>query len=141
MVNIKRISQATVVILGPLFLCACFGLTIVEDVRNPSRYFDKAYREIEKINRQDPSREGRVENLHILIYDGSDRQIVELTVPLWLANNYLELGEEIDDIERDLDFEKHYEFDWDCFDNLGDLGPGLLIEIDDNNSKILLWLE
>jgi len=141
MEKLKRMAQVAGIVLIPFFLSACFSLNIVENVKNPSRYFKKAYRQIEEIHRHNPNREGRAQHLHLLVYDGSDHQIVEITVPLWLVNDCVNLSEEIAEIGKEVDFEERYDFDWRGIEDLEEIGPGLLVEIDDEESRILIWLE
>lgn len=141
MEKLKRKTQIVAVIFLSLLLSACFNLRIIENVKNPDRYFRKAYREIEDIHRNNPEREGSPQHIYVLIYDGSDRNLIQVTAPLWLVNGCMDLGMEI--AEKDYDFEERYDFDWRGLKDLGQVGPGLLVEVVDSEdeTKILIWLK
>lgn len=141
MEKLKRKTQVVIIVLTPLFLCACLSFNIIENVKDPSRYFKKAHRQIEEIHKQYPNREGRPHHINLLIYDGSDRDLIELTVPLWLADGCVDLGKSMAEIEHESDFDEKYDFDWEAIEDLGQLGPGLLVEIEDEKDRILIWLQ
>ena len=137
----KRKVQIIVIVLVPLFLSACLCIKIAENVKNPSPYFKRAYRQIEEIQRHYPNREGRPHHIHLLIYDGSDRDVIEITAPLWLVNGCIDLGMSVAERENEFDFEERYDFDWEAIRDLGQIGPGLLVEVDDEDGRVLIWLK
>ena len=143
MEKLKRKTQILAVILIPLFVSACFNLQIIKNVKKPERYFKKAYREIEKIHRNNPEREGSPHRIHVLIYEGSDRNLIQVTAPLWLVNSCMDFGANMAEDNNDFDFEERYDFDWRGLKNLGQVGPGLLFEVDDleQETKILICME
>ena len=141
MEKLKRRTQIIAAVLIPLFVSACFNLQIIKNVKKPDRYFKKAHREIEGIHRNNPDREGRPHKIHVLIYEGSDRNLIQVTAPLWLVNGCMDFGAE--SAENDFDFEDRFDFDWKGLENLGQVGPGLLVEVNDleEKTKILIWLK
>ncbi len=143
MEKLKRRTQIIAVVLIPLFVSACFNLQIIKNVKKPDRYFKKANREIEKIHRNTPDREGRPRKIHILIYEGSDRDLIQVSVPLWLVNRCMDIGAGIDENDNEFDFEDRFDFDWKGLKNLGQVGPGLLVDVNDieDETRILIWLK
>ena len=126
----------------PLFLSACFRVQVIDHARNPQGYFDKAYRQIEKLERERPDRRGRAHELVLLMHEDSEDQIVRVSVPIWLVNFGMKVGMKAAEHEhRSNKWEDRYEFEWRALKDLGQLGPGLLVAIDDERDKILIWLE
>jgi hypothetical protein len=143
--SLKRLVMKKVFQIGLLsalsaFLISCIALEIKENVKNPNRYFLEAYRQIERIHKRYPRREGRPHSIHVLIYEGSHRKLFRVTAPVWIANNYREVVAAAEE-HHGFDFEDEYDIDWRGLDDLKDIGPGLLFELDDQKSKILIWLE
>lgn len=133
--------QIITVVLLVLFLSACFNVRVMENVENPDRYFKKAYRQIEQIHRRYPDREGTAHSIHILVYEGSERKLIKVSSPLWVVNSCMDLGMELAENDSEVDFEERYDFDWRDFKDLRQFGPGLLVEVDDEEDKILIWLQ
>lgn len=141
MEKLKRKSQIVLLILLPVLLSACFAVRVVENVKDPGRFFGKAYNQIERIHEQYPRREGDPHSIHVLIYEGSDRKIIKVSAPLWTVNACMDLGMWAAEKGNEFDFEERYDIDWRGLRDLGQIGPGLLVEVDDEENKILIWLE
>jgi len=141
MEKLRRTSQVGLLILLPVLLSACFAVKVVENVKDPERYFKKAYSQIERIHEQYPDREGRPHSIHVLIFEGSDRKIIKVSAPLWIANACMDLGMWAAEKDNEFDFEERYDIDWREIRDFGQIGPGLLVEVDDEEDKILIWLE
>lgn len=141
MENWKRVIKVAAAVFVPFLLSACFGISIQEDVKNPSRYFKRARSRIEEIQSRYSHIKQRPHHVHLLIYEGSDCKLVRLSVPLWLVNGCLELGMEAAEKENEFDFEDRYDFDWRAIKDLGQFGKGLLVEVEDEEDWILIWLE
>lgn len=137
----KRYAQAVLAIVFLVMTSACFAVRVVENVRNPSRYFDQAYSEIERIHRLDPHREGTPRRVKVLIYDASERKLIRIAAPFWLVETCADIGERASQDREEMDFAKRYDFDWGGLEDLEKVGPGLLAEIDDHRNKILVWID
>lgn len=124
-----------------VFLCSCFTLNIVRNVKNPDKYFRKAYRQIEEIHMRYPRRNGRAHTLHVWIYDGKDRKLVQASAPILVVNHIMDSEMDTARVDQEFDFEEKYDIDWDGIKDLDRFGPGLLFELDDEKSRILIWLE
>src|SRR5687768_17453525 len=86
-----------------LILTAVTGsgcLVQIEHVRDPRSHFEAARREAERLQ----GRRGPAKELNVLVYDASDRKLVRVSIPMWLARK----------IEDKVDWEK--EIDWDTDD-------------------------
>ncbi|MFQ6109561.1 MAG: hypothetical protein ACE5L7_08425 [Candidatus Aminicenantales bacterium] len=123
-----------------MVLSSCVAFEVKQNVKNPHRYFRNAYRQIEKIHSLHPNREGRATCVHFLIYESSRRKLIRATVPVWVTNGCRDLGKRARRAQ-DLDFEGEYDIDWEGISDLGQIGPGLLFELSDTKSKVLIWLE
>ncbi len=126
----------------PLFLCACLRVQVVNRAGDAGAYFEKAYRQIDRIERGHPNRRGRAHELCLLLHHDSEDQVVRVAVPLWLVNFGLKVGMKAAEHEHGSDrWEDRYKFEWRAIKDLGRLGPGLLVAVDDERDKILIWLE
>lgn len=132
--------QVLTLVLIPLFLCACFSVRIKKDVKNPDRYFRRAYSRIERLQRKYPERRGPSKEFMVLIYDHSDKQLIQVEAPFWLVDSCMEIGIKASE-DEEFDFEERYDFDWRGLRDLEEIGPGLLVEVEDDDNKILIWVE
>lgn len=139
MMKFRTKIQVVGIILLSLFLSACFLVKIKKGVDDPSSYFRKAYRQIERIHREDPDREGSPRRIHILVYDGSSRELIRVTTALWLVNWCLDVGAK--HAEWDGEFDEEFEFDWRAIKDFHQLGPGLLVEVEAEEEQVLIWLQ
>ncbi|UCC39148.1 MAG: hypothetical protein JSV96_15290 [Candidatus Aminicenantes bacterium] len=137
----KRKTQIVAIVFLVLFLSACFNVRIIENVKSPDRYFKKAYGQIEEIHRRYPDRERRPDTIQILIYEEKENKIVKVSTPIWLANGCLDLGMWAAEKEGEINFEGRYDFDWSDIRDLSRIGSGLLVEIEDEKNKVLIWLK
>lgn len=141
MSRLKRKAQLTLALLIPLLLSACFGIKIIDDVKDPEPYFDEAYSEIDRIHKQHPNREGIPSRIHLMFYDCADRDLVMLELPLSLIEGSLDLCLEETEEDWRFDFEDRFDFDWSEIKDVRQLGMGLLVEVDSEEGKILIWLD
>jgi hypothetical protein len=126
----------------PLLLCACLRVQVIHHARDPQAYIDRAYKQIDRLERDHPNRIGRAHELVLLIHEDSEDQIVRLSVPIWLVNFGIKVGMKAAEHEhRSNKWKDRYEFDWRALKDLGRIGPGLLVAVDDERDKILIWLE
>jgi hypothetical protein len=141
--DMKKLPQAARV-LGILalllLLTACLNVQIERGVHDPSSRFDRALQEIEKIEQDYPGRQGRPTNLCLMIHDSSSRELIRLRVPLWIVDLALEAGIEADAHDHYSRYRERYDLDWKALKHLGQFGPGLLVSVDDDRNKILIWL-
>jgi hypothetical protein len=126
----------------PLFLSACFKVQVIGHARDPQAYFDKAYRQLDRLERDYPDRKGRAHKLVVLIHEDSEDQIVKVSVPIWLANFGMKVGMKAAEHEHKSNkWKDRYELEWRAIKDLGRFGPGLLVSIDEDRDKVLIWLE
>ncbi len=139
--KIKKATQIALLILIPLLSAGCFTVRVIKNVKNPDRYFDSAYKRIDYIHQKCPNREGRASSIRVLVYEASERQLVKVSAPFWLVNTCMDIGIKAADEEEGFEFDEQYDFDWRDIKDLEKLGPGLLVEIEDEESKVLIWLD
>jgi len=119
---------------------ACMGVRVMQGVHDPDSYFDRARHEIRRIETEDPARRGHVRQLCLLVYDRHSSELVEVTTPLWLANACLDLGLSAEEHDRDYGLHERYGVNLKALKDLQRLGPGLLVELNDEDSQVLVWL-
>lgn len=141
MEGLRRKIQVAAVIFIALLLSSCFDISIVRGVKDPHRYFKRAYSRIEEIHRHYPKREKRAHRLQLLIYENSEGNVVQMSLPLWFVRGCLDMGMKMAEGRNHFDFDEKYDFDWKAIRDLGRLGRGLLVEVEDEDNKVLIWLE
>ncbi len=124
-----------------MFFLGCFTVRVIRNVKDPDRYFSAAHKRIMDIHQKRPNREGRANSIRVLVYEASERQIVKVSAPFWLVNTCMDIGIKAADEEEGFEFDERYDFDWKDIKDLEKLGPGLLVEIEDEESKVLIWLD
>jgi hypothetical protein len=139
--KMKKVTQTVLLILIFLILTGCFTVRVIKNVKNPNRYFDSAHKRIDLIHLKCPNREGRADSIQVLVYESSERQVIKVSAPFWLVNTCMDIGIKEADEEEGFEFDEHYDFDWRDIKDLEKLGPGLLVEIEDEESKVLIWLD
>jgi len=128
--------------LLPLVLAACFKVQVINHTKDPASYFDKAYKQLSRIEKDHPNREGRAHRLCLLIHEDQESQIVRVTVPIWLVNFGIRVGMKAAEHDHGSNkWRDRYEFDWHAIEDFGRFGPGLLAAVDDAQNKVLVWLE
>jgi hypothetical protein len=123
-------------LLVAMLTTGCF--VEVHHVDDPRRAFDRARTEAAQV----AGRPGRAHEVNVLVYEPDDRQLVKVSVPLWIARKIakhdgadLELGDEVGErvrgrLERRLRLE-----------DLERAGRGVMVEVlDDDGSQVLVWL-
>lgn len=125
----RRILGAVVVALA-----ASGCLVGITHVRDPSAAFRDARVEAERLQ----GRKGRAHTLHVLAYDPKDRELVRVSLPLWMVRK---AGEEELDVDcqhehaRDV-VKRHVRLK-----DLEKAGLGILIEVqEDGGERVLVWL-
>jgi hypothetical protein len=140
-VTMKRRTRMTAAMLMPLVFTACIGIHIERGVHDADAYFEKAYREIARIERAGHGRSRRAHRLCLLIRDAEEDQIIRLSVPMWIVNACLDAGMKASDDGHEYDARKHYDLDWKAVKDLGQYGPGLLVAVEEERDKVLIWLK
>ncbi len=145
--TIKTFWKLGAIILIALYLSGCLYVDVIDNVKNPERYFREAHREIARIPRRDRfHRKQRPEQLHILIYERSERKIVKVILPVGIVDSCSDLEHRIEEECDEFGFEKRYDLkryklNRKKFRNLRHKSPGYLAEFKDKDSKVLIWLK
>ncbi|MBD3412940.1 MAG: hypothetical protein GF421_00720 [Candidatus Aminicenantes bacterium] len=117
-----------------ILMSGCFCVEVKQNVNNPGKYFRQAVRKINDLHRIYPDRRGPVSTIHVLVYDRSELELVRVIAPMWLIDAGMDYCDTYD-IETDIDF------DFNEIRSFKDIGPGMLVEVDGEDSRILVWLE
>ena len=128
--------------LGLLVLAAssCIGISIIRDCPDPDSYFARAAREVERLEARRGFSHRTVHTLCVLAFDQDDGELVRVEVPMWLVKAFLNAGLSAAEHDRNFDFEGRYGIDWRKFRDLSQFGPGLLVSVEDEESRVLVWL-
>lgn len=137
----KHLLKPTGLAILLLFFCSCFSVRIIENIENPDHYFSKTYDKIEKLYHRFPERKGPVNFLNVLVHEGRSRKIVIVRIPIWIVNSCLKLGWKAVQYNRDFGCVRKYEVDWKGMKSLSQFGPGLLVQVEDERDRILIWLK
>jgi hypothetical protein len=117
-----------------LLMSGCLYVEVKDNVKNPDKYFREANRKIRKLERQFPDRRGPVSTISVLVYESSEQKIIRVEAPLCLIDACMDTSDIHDiDIGCDFNFQK--------IRDLKDLGPGMIMEADTEESRILIWIE
>jgi hypothetical protein len=130
-----RTAVAVVALLG---VASAGCLVKVTHVSDPSNAFARARDEAVR----DASRHGRASQLNVLAWDPGDREMVRVSVPLWLLHKV-----EHDVDWDDIDGEGHDHEPWRRqmgklrWEDIERAGPGILLEVtEDEGDRVLVWL-
>jgi hypothetical protein len=137
----KTIIGSVLLLVGFLFFNACIKVHVVQNVRNPNRYFRRAMRQIEVIQRRARWRREPARSLHALVYERDERKLFKVVIPLGAVSACLDIGVWTED-ELDLrELERRHDFDWKGVQNDGEAEPGLAAQFKDEDSRVLVWYE
>ncbi len=139
----RRVAMAALLVLAAASLSACIGVRVERHVGDIDARFDRALDRIGDLERHNPRREGHARHLVVLAADARDHEVVQVTVPMWMARMALDAGldSEMDGHGHGRDVRDRYRVDWRGARDLDELGPGLLVSVDDDGSRVLVWLE
>ncbi|MFW6160999.1 MAG: hypothetical protein ACOC57_07655 [Acidobacteriota bacterium] len=135
----KNLIVPTLAGAAVLFLNSCFAVQILEDVKNPDKYFKKAYDDINKVHRIDPQRKGDCRQVHILVYDYTEMKLIRVKAPFWLIDKCPDFDDQ--PFERETVVGRQFGFDWKGIKDLKKIGPGLLLEVDGQGDRVLIWID
>lgn len=130
-------SKGLAIVLAAL-LGTAGCLVHVEKVDDPEQAFTEARKDALKLRGQ----KGSVRELNVLAYDAGDRELVRVTVPLWLLRKALN-DDDDESIDLDLDSTEHLDAVAGHFSmkDLERAGPGVLLEVQENDGeRVLVWL-
>jgi hypothetical protein len=130
-------------LIALVFLNGCMNLRIESDIDYPAGLFKETKKKIETIQDNDPHRKGEVSKINILVYDGEDRDLVQVSFKKNTAEKYLK-EEGISSSSEGKKYSKKYaNFDFEKIKDLDKIGPGLLIEVEElkEKSHVIIWLD
>lgn len=114
-------------------------LVHIMEVRDPEPFFRQARAEASRYQ----GRPGPARELNVLVYDRSDRKLVQVRLPMWLVRK---ADEHVDWDEVDLDDDGEEAFRrvrrHVALRELEKAGPGILVEVDhhEEGEQVLVWL-
>jgi len=140
---VKKLFFLVILIVILLATSACFDFRVESDVDFPIQRFAAARERLSALERHNPDRVGKASNMHILVYDGSSRELVTGVIPMSLVRLGIEEGERSEERSPQKAVSRYVDFDWRQVERLSRLGPGLLVQVEDmaDDTHVLLWLE
>ena len=136
----KPSVRAAGLALLALSAAACFRVHVIEDCRDGEARFLRASREIERLQEANPERRGRAREICILVHNSQDGELIQVRTSMTLFKAALSLAADIAEDNDDFEFERKYGLAWRKLRNLDRFGPGLLIAVEDEESRILIWM-
>jgi len=129
---LRRRCVLGVIAAAALALTGCMVEVTVDRVADPGPAFARARREA--LRHQ--GRRGPAQQLNLVAYDRDEQQLVRLSVPMWLVR-------ELDDDDIQLEGHDAVERRLRRHLRLRDLqeaGPGILLEVEEHDGRVLIWL-
>jgi hypothetical protein len=124
----QRIFAITVVLAG-LLAGAC--LVEINHTDDPGPAFAQAHAEADRLQ----GKTGHPHKVNVLVFDPSERKLVHVCVPLWLARKVARDGE-VDLGEVDGRMSRRLRLR-----DLEEAGLGVLVEVEeDDGDRVLVWL-
>lgn len=128
----KRLSVLGFVVAAALAATGCLVEVTVDRVADPGPAFDKARKEALRYQ----GRRGPAHQLNLVAYDRDDGELVRISVPMWVVR-------ELDDDE--LHFDGHDAVERKLrrhlrVRDLQEAGPGILLEVEERDGRVLIWL-
>ena len=137
----RNIFHAGLIAGALLTFGACLVVHTDRDPRRADAYFERASKEIARLEANEKDHPRRPHRLCVLVRDDREGTVVRVSVPLWLVNWGLDIARKDDADEHDMDVRKRYDFDWKAVRNLAHYGRGLLASVEEERSRVLVWLE
>ena len=150
------IKKYLVLIIVLVMMAALMGchLDIKNDVEYPADLFKQTLQKIDTLQVKGPGMKGGAKNLNFLVYDGDDRELITLSLPITAAKETAKWAINMDNHDKDNQLkgeklekltQKLGDIKLDKLDILDRMGPGLLAEIEVNEPKdrthVLIWLD
>jgi hypothetical protein len=143
MAMVKKTLFALVLLVAALVCNGCFNVHVKEDVDFPGGLFAAAWEKLAVMEKHNPDRIGRSAKMHVLVYDGKCRELVRVTLPMWMAK-MAEKNKKRSSRAPAQDVAGRYvDFDLSDLGDISRMGPGLLVQVEDmrENTHVLVWLE
>jgi len=134
-------ARAAGLALVALTLTACISVRARCGAGNADRQFEQAYAEIARIERTRGGEFRKPHRLCVLVHDAEEGELVRVSVPMWLVDLGLSLGERADRHEHGCSVGDRYELEWSAVRDLGRHGRGLLVSVEEEGTRVLVWLK
>jgi len=134
----KKVSLAGLALIALLALPGCW-VWIDSNPRNVDAVFREALDEVERIQSVPSAERGKPHRVRLLVYDEGDDQLVKLSVPLWLVRRIADHQAE-DEPEAGARTEELARYGL-SVDRILEGGRGVLLQADEDDEKVLIWLE
>jgi hypothetical protein len=115
-----------------LALAGAGCLVEVDQVADPRPAFQKARREAGRLQ----GRPGPTHELNILAYDRDQGQLVRVSLPMWMVRQMEDEAIELDGHERTQRALRQRL----TLKDIEAAGPGVLLEVEERGSQVLVWL-
>jgi len=133
----QRAARLGMVGVAALVFSGC--LVHVEHVDDPNAAFRVARAEAARLQ----GRPGPAHDVNVLVYDPADRELVRVSVPLWLVRKIdgkVDWDDELDGSDAGERLGRHLKRKLDLRD-LEKAGLGVLVEVEeDDGEQVLVWL-
>lgn len=134
------------VLLGVLaFPALITGGCMVDISRNhedPDRLFGETLDEIRRVEKDASLRGEKPKDIHLMVYEKDSRNLIRIRVPFWILEKF---SDERSILEGAGDFRHRRWADASrvhvSLEGLKKMGPGVILQVNDRDSRLLLWLK
>ena len=139
---VKKLMLLILITFLVFFFSNCMNLRIEHDIDYPAKLFQQTQKKIDKLQQQNRKRKG-VNAIHLLIYDGEDRELIGFSVGI-------DSLDQVSDYEDGFKSNQFIKIDLDKLDlgseilpHISRLPAGLLLEVEEREEKthVLIWLD
>ena len=139
--KISALIRAMGLAAAVLSLMACLSIRVEEGVRDADSHFLKAYAEIAGIEASHGRSARHPHRMCVLVHDAEQGDLVRVSIPMWLVRAGLDLGAKPSGHEHGGGIADRYDLEWSAIRDLGRYGPGLLVSVEEENARVLVWLK
>jgi hypothetical protein len=105
--------------------------------RHVEEKFTAAIGEVAKMQAIPAAERGRPHKVRLLVYEEEEDRLISLSVPIWLVRRVAEHAAEAED-EEALDRMRRHGV---TLDQILEGGRGVVVQAEEDNEKVLVWLE
>jgi hypothetical protein len=106
--------------------------------KNVEGAFRAALQQVDRIQSTPAAERGKPRTLRVLAYEQDDDELVKLSVPLWLVRKVAQHAVDSEEASRDLEQIARHGV---TIDQILSGGRGMMLQADEDDEKVLIWLE
>ncbi len=141
LLDCKRLIVIALLTSFSLFAGGCL-VEIKKYEKDPQPLFADAEQEVENALKQTAGRKAIPNDLHILVYEKGSRQLIRIRIPFWIL---IKMEDKEVDINVPGDFKDRPWANRDkihfTLAELKKMGPGVVLNVNDDDDQVMVWLK